>query len=129
MPEPELTAYADGTYRCYVEYDVSDPRGGPPQTHREATHGPTPDKGKSEYWRAENIRQIPPGDRDYQRLYGRREDSESINRSIDDHHYLRRAHSIGSQRQLFDLIAYARTVNALALHRHRKRQAEHAAAA
>lgn len=51
------------------------------------------------------------------------------NRHLDDTLYLRRAHSIGAQRQLYDLIAYARTVNALALHRHRKGHARHAAAA
>jgi hypothetical protein len=119
----------DGTYRSYVQYEVPDPRGGRSKTHREATCGTTKDKGKSKYWRAENIRQVPPGDPDYQRIAGRRSDAESINRHLDDSLYLRRAHSIGAQRQLYDLIAYARTVNALALHRHRKRHARHAAAA
>ena len=92
---------ADGTYRSYVEVDVPNPRGGPSRTHRQATHGTTDDTGKSEYWRAENIRQIAPGDPDYVRLYGRRSDAESINRNLDDTLYLRRVHSIGAQRQLY----------------------------
>jgi hypothetical protein len=69
--------------------------------------------------RAENIRQIPPGDPDYDRLMGRRSDAEASNRVVDDHLYLRRARSLGARRQLFDLIAHAFAQNAVARYRHR----------
>lgn len=68
--------------------------------------------------RAENIRQIPPGDPDYERLKGRRSDAEAANRQIDDDLYLRRAHSVGTYRQLLDLIGFAFAQNSLARHRH-----------
>jgi len=66
--------------------------------------------------RAENVRQIPPGDPSYQLVYGRREDAESINRAIDDHGYLQRARSVGAQRQLFDLLCHAVRTNLIAQH-------------
>ncbi len=34
--------------------------------------------------RAENVRQIPPGDPDFETLYKRRNDAESINWHLDD---------------------------------------------
>ena len=34
--------------------------------------------------RTENVRPIPPSDPDFPRLYGRRNDSESLNRSLED---------------------------------------------
>ena len=58
---------------------------------------------------------------DFARLYPRRNDAESINRNLDDTLWLRRAHSIGHQRQLLNLLGYALMVNGLALHRHRRR--------
>ena len=51
-------------------------------------------------------------------MYRRRNDAESINRALDDTLWLRRAHSIGHGRQHLNLLTYALTVNALALHRH-----------
>ena len=53
-------------------------------------------------------------------LYRRRNDaeSESINRALDDTLWLRRAHSIGHQRQHLNLLTFALGVNSLALHRH-----------
>jgi hypothetical protein len=68
--------------------------------------------------RTENIRPIPPGDADFARLYRRRNDAESINRALDDTLFLRRAHSIGHARQHLNMLTYALTVNALAIHRH-----------
>ncbi len=64
---------------------------------------------------------------DFDRLYVRRNDAESINRHLDDTLWLRRAHSIGHLRQTLNLLTYALCVNGLALHLHRRRQ--HAAAA
>jgi hypothetical protein len=61
------------------------------------------------------------------RLYARRNDSESINRALDDTLYLGRAHSVGRQRQLVEVLGYALMVNSLALHRHRKKRSQNAA--
>jgi hypothetical protein len=69
---------------------------------------------------AEHLRAIPPSDPDYQRLYPRRADAESINRALDDSSWLGRAHSAGRDRQLVNLIGYGIAVNSLALHRHRR---------
>ena len=79
------------------------------RTHRNA------DK-KRKFNRAENVRQIPPGDPDFEVLYRRRNDEESINRHFDDTLWLRRAHSVGNRRQLLNMITYALGVNALSMH-------------
>ena len=68
--------------------------------------------------RTENVRPIPPSDPDFAALYARRNDAESINRALDDTLWLRRAHSIGHQRQHLNLITHALGVNSLAVHRH-----------
>jgi hypothetical protein len=61
---------------------------------------------------------VPP---DFDRLYPRRNDAESINRHLDDTLWLRRAHSIGHARQHLNFLTFALGVNSLALHRHRTR--------
>src|SRR4029079_1968647 len=70
---------------------------------------------------------IPPGDDDFDRLYARRNDAESINRNLDDTLWLGRAHSVGHRRQPLNLLGYALMVNRLALHR-RQEAKPHAAA-
>lgn len=65
---------------------------------------------------------------DFKALYGRRNDSESINRGLIDTLYLGRAHSVGHARQHVNLLGYALMVNALALHQHRRRRPESQAA-
>jgi hypothetical protein len=107
----------DGTFRTYVEYRVPDPADGNPTIIWE----PTYTRDSDTFNRAENIRQIPRGDPDYERLMGRRSDAEAANRQIDDHLYLRRARSLGARRQLRDLLAYALVQNSVARHRHRLR--------
>ena len=107
----------DGTFRTYVEYRVPDPDGGNLTIIRE----PTYTRDDDTFNRAENIRQIPRGDADYERLMGRRSDAEAANRQIDDHLYLRRARSLGARRQLFNLFAYGLVQNSIARHRHRRR--------
>lgn len=72
--------------------------------------------------RSENVRQIPPSDPDFKRVYSRRSDAESINRGLDDSMWLGRAHSKGARRQSVNLLGYALMVNGLALQRHRSRQ-------
>ncbi|MCB0970619.1 MAG: hypothetical protein KDA97_03730, partial [Acidimicrobiales bacterium] len=71
----------------------------------------------------ENVRAIPPSDPDFSRLYARRNDAEATNRSLDDTLWLRRAHSVGHERQHLNLLGFALATNALATHRHRDRQA------
>jgi len=73
--------------------------------------------------RSENVRQIPPGDPDFKRIYPRRSDAESINRSLDDSMWLGRAHSKGAKRQSVNLLGFALMTNGIALHLHRERQA------
>ena len=103
------------TFRTYVEYEVPCPRGRDPQVIR----APTFSQEDDPFNVPENIRQIPPGDPDYERLMGRRSDAESANRGIDDQLYLRRARSLGARRQLFDLFAHAFVENSVARKRHR----------
>ena len=78
------------------------------------------DEKRRKFKRAENVRQIPPGDVDFETLYQRRNDAESINRHLDDTLWLRRAHSVGARRQLLNLITYAMGVNAMSMHVHRQ---------
>ena len=74
------------------------------------------DDAKRKFNRAENVRQIPPGDADFDVLYRRRNDAESINRNLDDTLRLRRAHSVGNRRQLLTMITYALGVNTSSTH-------------
>ena len=90
-------------------------------------HGNDDDR-KRRFNRTENVRPIPPGDPDFERLYRRRNDAESINRHLDDSLWLRRAHSIGHLRQTLNMLTYALGVNALALHLHRQHHAPPTAA-
>jgi hypothetical protein len=50
----------------------------------------------------------------YEYVKGRRSDAEAANREIENSLYLKRAHSLGARRQLFDLIGYALAQNSLA---------------
>jgi hypothetical protein len=105
-------------YRWYNDYRLPDHLGAGVVTLRR--HG-TPEDAARKLNRTENVRVIPPTDPDFARLYPRRNDAESINRNLDDTLWLRRAHSVGHERQLLNLLGYALMVNGLALHRHRRR--------
>jgi hypothetical protein len=107
-----------GRYRWYNDYRLPDGLSGAVVTVR--VHG-TPEDAARKLNRTENVRVIPPTDPDFARLYARRNDAESINRNLDDTLWLRRAHSVGHDRQLLNLLGYALMVNGLALHRHRRR--------
>jgi hypothetical protein len=72
--------------------------------------------------RAENLRAIPPEDPDFDRLYARRGDAESLNRTLEDSLYLPKAHSLGHLRQEADLLGFAQLVNSITLARHRARE-------
>ena len=106
-----------GNFRWYNEYKLVD--GNTVMVRLDTT-----DEDKERKLnRSENLRQLPPGDPDFKRLYGRRADAESINRGLDDSMFLGRAHSKGAKRQSVNLLGYALMVNGLAIHLHRKRQA------
>jgi hypothetical protein len=68
------------------------------------------------------VRPIAPTDPDFADLFRQRNDAESINRSLEDTMYLRRAHSVGHRRQLVNLLGYSLVVNSLSLLRHRRRE-------
>ncbi len=113
-----------GRFRWYNDYRLPDSHGGGVVTVR--LHGNHEDSARK-FNRTENVRVIPPTDADFQRLYARRNDAESINRGIDDSMWLARAHSIGHLRQKVNLIGYALMVNSLALHEHHRRREQLAA--
>ena len=110
-----------GKYRWYNTYRLPDHLGGDTITVR--LHG-TADDTARRFNRTENIRPIPPSDPDFKPLYRRRNDAESINRALDDTLWLRRAHSIGHERQHLNLITHALCVNSLALHRHARHRGD-----
>jgi hypothetical protein len=107
----------NGTYRWYNDYRLPERYGAGMLTVR--LHGSPADIARK-FNRTENVRPIPPTDPDFARLYPRRNDSESINRNLEDTLWLGRAHSIGHARQHLNLLGYALMVNGLALHRHRR---------
>lgn len=113
-----------GRYRWYNDYRLPDSHGGGVVTVR--LHGNQEDTARK-FNRTENVRVIPPTDGDFQRLYERRNDAESINREIDDCMWLARAHSVGHLRQKVNLIGYALMVNSLALREHHGRREQLAA--
>jgi hypothetical protein len=122
-PLPRLRTHRNadksGRYRWYNDYQLPDRYGSATITVR--LHG-TDDDIARKLNRTENLRPIPPGDPDFERLFPRRNDAESINRHLDDTMWLGRAHSIGHARQRLNLLGFALTVNSLALHRHRRRR-------
>ena len=86
----------NGKYRWYNDYQLPDRYD--TQTITVRLHGNTADE-RRKFNRTENVRPIPPTDPDFARLYPRRNDSESINRNLEDTLWLGRAHSIGHARQ------------------------------
>lgn len=110
-----------GKFRWYNVYRLPERLGAGTITVR--LHGNKDDE-KRRFNRTENIRPIPSTDPDFAGLYKRRNDAESINRALDDTLWLRRAHSIGHERQHLNLLTFALGVNSLALHRHRGRSSD-----
>jgi hypothetical protein len=70
--------------------------------------------------RPENVRPIPPSDPDFPALYSKRNDSESLNRALDDTMFLGRAHSLGHARQQVEVLGWALLANSLTLSRHKQ---------
>ena len=114
----------NGKYRWYNDYLLPERYGSQRITVR--LHADAVDAARK-FNRTENVRPIPPSDPDFARLYPRRNDSESINRNLEDTLWLGRAHSIGHDRQLLNLLGYALMVNGLALHRHQRHRTQLAA--
>ena len=102
----------NGRYRWYNDYQL--PASYDDQVITVRLHGNDEDQARK-LNRTENLRPIPPGDPDFERLFPRRNDAESINRHLDDTMWLGRAHSIGHARQHLNLLGFALTVNSLAL--------------
>lgn len=105
-------------YRWYNDYRLPQRMGGGTVTVR--LHANDQDRTRR-FNRTENVRPIPPSDPDFDRLYARRNDAESINRNLEDTLFLGRAHSVGRLRQQVDLIGYALLVNGLTVLRHERR--------
>jgi hypothetical protein len=129
MPEVYTSDYLYRNRRwnanpCYNTYDFPEDLGG--GTIKVRLHG-NDDDARRKLNRTENLRAIAQTDPDFRALYRRRSDAESINRALDDTLWLRRAHSIGHQRQHLNLLTFALGVNSLALHRHRQRSSDPAA--
>ena len=68
--------------------------------------------------REEHLRAIPPDDPDHAAIYGRRNDTESGNRLLDDSMLRERAHTVGWRRQLLDVMCWAAVRNAVAVWQH-----------
>ena len=115
-----------GLFRWYNDYRLPQSHGGATVTLR--LHNNEEDAARK-LNRTENVRPIPASDPDFAALYARRNDSESINRGLDDSMWLGRAHSIGHARQHLNLIGYALMVNSLTLFEHRQRSPSLASAA
>jgi hypothetical protein len=109
-----------GRYRWYNDYTLPEDQGGGTITVR--LHDNTED-WERRLNRTENLRPIPPSDPDFDALYARRNDAESINRGLDDSLYLGRAHSLGQLRQQAELLGYALVVNSVAIAEYRRRRA------
>ena len=107
---------ANGLFRWYNDYRIPEHLGEGQITVR--LHQDDDDRARK-FNRTENVRPIPPSDPDFPRLYGRRNDSESLNRSLEDTLFLGRAHSLGAARQQVEMLGWALMVNALTLARHR----------
>ena len=115
----------NGLYRWYNDYRLPEHLGGGQITVR--LHQNEDDR-RRKFNRTENLRPIPPSDPDFPRLYGRRNDSESLNRSLEDTLFLGRAHSLGWRRQQVEMLGWAVMVNVLTMARHRAAEDLEAAA-
>jgi hypothetical protein len=102
------------TYRWYGYFRLPEEYGGqiiPIRLHQ------TEDDDRRKINRTENLRPIPEGSEDFDRLRVLRPDAESINRGVEDVLYINRASAKGWRRQMVDLLGHARLVSAITLAR------------
>jgi hypothetical protein len=104
----------NGRFAWYQDYVLPSTYGGGTITVRLHANDEDAARGLN---RTENLRPIPPADRDFFKLYGRHNDSESLNRLLEDSLYIGRAHSLGRARQMVELLGWALLVNALTVAR------------
>lgn len=117
---------ADGNHRWYIEFAT--PTCGTVQRERIDT---TDDDRKRGYNRAEHLRQhvkTEDGDSVYDRCYGWREDSESLNNTLDRTLYGGRMIAYSAVRQLTVMLGFALGRNAIAAYLHRRRHPDERAA-
>ena len=112
---------ASGDFRLYKNYRLPRELGG--GTIRLRLFGADGDKNGPNR-RPEILRSIPPGTPEFERLYARRADIESLNRWIEDRLYWNRSHSVGYRGTLFDLLCYARLTNAITKGKYRAASTE-----
>jgi hypothetical protein len=105
----------NGLYAWYQDYVLPAAYGAGTITVR--LHGNEEDTHRG-FNRTENVRAIPASDPDFPGLYARRNDSESLNRALDDTLFLGRVHSVGHARQQVEVLGWALLVNSLTLARH-----------
>jgi hypothetical protein len=111
------TQRADGTWRWYMELDVPDAFGG---GHVRIRCDQTEADDAAGFNRPEYLRLIPDADPDWPALMGRRQDSESGNRIIDDELPRERAFSDGAAAQYWDMLGHMMLRNARALAMHER---------
>ncbi|AFV14791.1 MULTISPECIES: hypothetical protein [Mycobacterium] len=117
---------ADGSHRWYIEFAT--PSCGTVHRQRIDT---TDDDRKRGYNRAEHLRQhikTDDGDSVYDRCYGWREDSESLNNTLDRTLYGGRMIAYTAVRQLAVMLGFALGRNAIAAYLHRRRHPDERAA-
>lgn len=91
---------ADGTWRFSLGIDIA-------CRHGELRLWLSPHATDVDQTLPEHLRLIPPDDPDFKLLYGLRNDSESFNSQYKRTLLVDRATSVGWERQLFDLLAFA----------------------
>lgn len=91
---------ADGTHRFSLGIDID-------CRHGEFRLWLSPHATDADATLPEHLRLIPPDDPDFKLLYGLRNDSESFNSQYKRTLLVDRATSVGWERQLFDLLAFA----------------------
>lgn len=91
---------ADGTWRFSLGVDIT-------CRHGDFRLWLSPHATDTDRTLPEHLRLIPPDDPDFQVLYGLRNDSESFNSQYKRTLLVDRATSVGWERQLFDLLAFA----------------------
>jgi hypothetical protein len=104
-----------GSFRFYGEFATDD--GG----HLRIPEYQTDDDTRRRFNRLENLRHIPPGSNDYESLYGRRADTESMNRQLEDACWQKRANCYGREAVYADVLGWALGENAVARYLHRLR--------